>query len=141
MDHSDDGKTGYGHPPKRSQFVKGRSGNPSGRPKTVPSFRSDLTEELQLLHEVVENGQSFKVTKQRAFLKALIAAAIDNDFRAGAALLACIRHFRVGADEPPPETVDLHDLELVEAYLNDQRKQLGLEKPSAADRSGSESDK
>src|SRR5580765_7798732 len=102
MDKPDDNETGYGHPPKRTQFVKGRSGNPAGRPKTIPSFRSDLTEELQLLHEVVVNGQSFKVTKQRAFIKSLIAAAIDNDVRAGAALLACMRHFRVGADEPPP---------------------------------------
>jgi hypothetical protein len=136
----DEEKAGYGHPPKRYRFPKGRSGNPSGRPKTVPSFRSDLTEELQLLHEVVVNGQSFKVTKQRAFVKALIAAAIDNDARAGAALLACMRHFRVGADEPPPELVDLQDLELLEAYLAEQRKQLDLEKATAADRSGSESD-
>jgi hypothetical protein len=138
MDKSDDDETGYGHPPKRSQFVKGRSGNPSGRPKNVPSFRSDLTEELQLLHEIFENGQSLRVTKQRAFIKALIAAAIDNDVRAGAALLACMRHFRVGTDEPPPETVDLHDLEMVEAYLAEQRKRLDLEKATAADRSGSE---
>jgi len=47
----------------------------------------------------------------------------------------------VGADEPPPETVDLEDLELVEAYLNDRRKQLGLEKPSTADSPNSESEK
>jgi hypothetical protein len=132
---------GYGSPPKRSRFAKGQSGNPSGRPKAVASFRSDLTEELHEPHEIFENGQSLKVTKQRAFIKSLTAAAIDNDIRAGAALLACIRHFRVGADEPPPETVDLEDLELVEAYLNDRRKQLGLEKPSTADSPNTESEK
>lgn len=29
----DDGKVGYGKPPKHSQFQAGQSGNPNGRPK------------------------------------------------------------------------------------------------------------
>jgi hypothetical protein len=139
----DDDKSavGYAHPPKRHRFKKGMSGNPPGRPKAVPSFRSDLTAELQEIHQITENGRTLKVTKQRAFIKSLTAAAIDNDIRAGAALLACIRYFRVGADEPPPETVDLDDIELVEAYLNDRRQQLGQEKLSAEGNPNSQSEK
>jgi len=30
---SDDNKVGYGKPPEKSKFQKGKSGNPSGRPK------------------------------------------------------------------------------------------------------------
>jgi Family of unknown function (DUF5681) len=32
--HSDQHDIGYGKPPKHSQFKKGKSGNPAGRPKT-----------------------------------------------------------------------------------------------------------
>jgi hypothetical protein len=127
---AEDDKVGYGRPPKHSQFPKGHSGNPSGRPKTAPSLRSDLADELQQLHEIFENGTPKTVTKQRAIIKSLTAAAIDNDMRAVTALLSMIRQYDVGTDEPPFE-VDIEDLDQLEAYVSNERKRLGQSNPSA----------
>lgn len=42
----DDHKTGYKIPPKETQFKKGQSGNPSGRPKESISFEKAIVELL-----------------------------------------------------------------------------------------------
>jgi len=113
---------GYGRPPKHSQFQKGQSGNPRGRPKGATSFKADLAAELQEKLALTENGKERKITKQRAFIKTLSAAAIKKDIRAVNALLACMRYFGVGVDEQAAENVDVEDLDLLETYLTQQRK-------------------
>jgi hypothetical protein len=114
---------GYGRPPKQGQFKKGQSGNPKGRPKKVSSFKADLAAELQEKLSLTENGKERKISKQRAFCKTLVAAAIKKDIRAVNALLACMRYFGVGAEEQTAENVDLDDLDLLETYLVQERKQ------------------
>ena len=64
-----------------------------------PSFKSDLAAELQEKLVINENGKPRKVTKQRALVKTLMAAAIKKDIRAVSALLGCIRHFGVDVEE------------------------------------------
>jgi hypothetical protein len=115
--------SGHGRPPKHSQFKKGQSGNPKGRPKKVSSFKADLAAELQEKLSLTENGKERKISKQRAFCKTLVAAAIKKDIRAVNALLACMRYFGVGAEEQMREDVNVDDLDLLETYLAQQRKQ------------------
>jgi hypothetical protein len=126
-DPTDDGG-GFKRPPKRTQFKKGTSGNPRGRPKKVSSFKSDLSAELQEKLVLVENGKERRVSKQRAFAKTLIAAAIKKDIRAVNALLACMRFFGVGSEEVVAEAADdVGDLDLLESYLAQQRKKQARE--------------
>jgi hypothetical protein len=131
---------GYGRPPIHSQFSKGQSGNPSGRPKAVPSFKSDLAAELQQPHEIFENGAPIKVSKIMAVIKSLTAKAIDSDMRAATVLLATMRHYGVGADEPASE-VDIEDLEQLEEFLVNERKRLSQSGPSATPSSDPDSKK
>jgi len=118
---NDLGDSGFRRPPKRTQFQKGISGNPRGRPKKVSSFKADLANELQEKIVLTENGKERRITKQRAFVKTLTAAAIKKDIRAVNALLGCMRYFGVGTEEQNPEIADTDDLDILENYLERER--------------------
>jgi Family of unknown function (DUF5681) len=82
---SDPDKVGYGKPPKHSQFKKGQSGNPKGRPKEVKAhmpvsriIRHSLSEEVQ--GQV--NGRTRKMTKLEAIIEVQSAKALKGDTRA-----------------------------------------------------------
>ena len=134
----DDDSVGYGRPPKTGRFRKGNSGNPTGRPKKMPSFKSELARELQQPRAYSENGKSWQGTNLRAFVKSLVAAAIDCDGRAVAALLSAIRQYGIGAEEETSE-VDVEDLELLQAYLDAERARRKQEASSATTSAESDS--
>ena len=83
-----DDTVGYGRPPKRTQFKPGQSGNPSGRPKGARNFRAELLEELAEPITVNDGGRDLTITKQRAFVKTLVRAAIGGNVRACGTLLS-----------------------------------------------------
>ena len=106
---------GYKHPPWANQFRPGQSGNPSGRPKGARNFRSELREELSEVVTVRDGEREIQVSKQRALIKSLVAAAIDGNQRAAASLLAiCVRML---ADADDDEAIDsVEDRDIVEAF-------------------------
>lgn len=124
-------------PPKNTRFKKGQSGNPNGRPKKVSSFKADLAAELQQKLVLVENGKQQRVSKQRAFVKTLVAAAIKKDIRAVNALLACMRYFGVGAEEQIAESFDTDDLDILENYLaRERQRRVPSEPPPPQSKNG-----
>ena len=78
---------GYGQPPKAHQFKPGHSGNPKGRPKGVKNLSTDVAEELSEKIPVTEYGKSYKITKQRALIKTLVAKGLKGDMRAAAQII------------------------------------------------------
>jgi hypothetical protein len=91
MPISNDYKVGFGKPPVHGRFKPGMSGNPSGRPKRGPSFRADLTDELQELTRIKDGDREIEVTKQRALAKTLVNSALARDPRALQLLISLCR--------------------------------------------------
>src|SRR4051794_41244267 len=118
----DDDEVGYKKPPKAHQFKPGRSGNPTGRRKAAPTFASDLADEMREPITLRENGRERRVTKQRAFIKALTSLAIKGDIRAINALVACARNFAPEQTTTKSEELDPEDLDILENFIRRKRK-------------------
>jgi hypothetical protein len=134
------GGAGYKHPPKHSQFQPGHSGNPAGRPKNARNFQSELLEELREEIAIRENGRERLISKQRAVVKALVAAAMTGDMRAINVLVSiCGRSFGLQSDD-----VDLapteDDIDIIEEFVGRERKRRAQQSESKAAPNKSESE-
>ncbi|MEQ8440545.1 MAG: DUF5681 domain-containing protein [Alphaproteobacteria bacterium] len=77
-DDEDAYEVGYGRPPKKARFKKGRSGNPKGRPKGSKNFKSIVKDELGRPVEIRVNGQRRKVSQFEAVVMRAVGDAISG---------------------------------------------------------------
>src|SRR6266404_9229104 len=84
-------KVGYRKPPKATQFQKGKSGNPKGRPKGKQNFKS-LSRVLRdcLLEEVeaVVNGKRKKMLRLETIVAKQFAQAMSGNPHSAKFLIA-----------------------------------------------------
>lgn len=104
---SGDYKVGRGNPPKHSQFKKGVSGNPNGRPsgrrKPDPTL-SDILDERVV--GIAPDGRRRSMTKREIVLRKLVKKASDGDHRSIMAVNEYDRRREMGEENPDPFEVE-----------------------------------
>ena len=120
---NNDQEVGYRRPPKSSRFKPGQSGNPKGRPKGVRNLANDLADELAETIRIRESGKELKVSKQRAMVKSLVAAAVQGDVRATTALVAlCARVFAESDKVGNAEDLSATDTQILSEFVDREVK-------------------
>jgi hypothetical protein len=115
---------GYRRPPKQHRFKKGQSGNPSGRPNGVRSFKSDLSDELAELVSIKDGNKTIEVTRQRAVIKALVSAALDGDLRAANTVLNLCSRALASDNDTTAEEFDLDPGDRAIAKAAEERQRI-----------------
>lgn len=96
----DDYEVGYCRPPKHTQFQKGQSGNPEGRPKSKKSGQTDISELLNEPVKVKAGGKARTMQSFEAIVRQLAKKALGGDLRAMVRFVKLCEEYGVIA--PPP---------------------------------------
>lgn len=96
---------GYKKPPRHTQFKKGQSGNPKGRPKGTPNFRTALDQALKEQVLVNEGGRRRSISKLEAMVKQHVNKAVSGDARAREQLLRVLHLVDDSFSEAEPEDI------------------------------------
>lgn len=86
MNEGEDDKVGYRRPPKKSQFQKGKSGNPSGKSRAQTSLADDVSRALKKKVTVTQDGRKKVMRKGEALAEQLVNKGLSQNL--GAAKLA-----------------------------------------------------
>ena len=84
-------KVGYAKPPEHTQFTRGRSGNPRGRPTGSKNIATMMIEELIKTVSIVENGKRMRIAKIRAVVRQALNKAVGCDFKALQQIVSLLR--------------------------------------------------
>lgn len=126
-------KIGFRKPPKHTQFKKGQSGNPKGRPKGRKNFKTILEKELNSKVTITQNGKKYQMTKLEALIKRVVMQAMSGDPKFVSSLRELMKFTGAFHEEDQPDSPeDLFGIDhgaLLDKYLSKQlqreEKQLG----------------
>jgi len=79
---SDSYEVGYGKPPRSTQFKKGVSGNPKGRPKKALDFDNELLRQSRASITLNDNGLRKRISKHEAVIMQLLNKAMGGNISA-----------------------------------------------------------
>jgi hypothetical protein len=105
-------QVGYKKPPPQHRFVKGRSGNPDGRPRKPKTINAYLDKALKETVVVNENGRRKTIPKLEAFAKQLVNKATAGDARLGKLVIELLRQ-NDGAPMMEPITIVISPITIV----------------------------
>src|SRR6516225_8993744 len=121
-----DYEVGYGKPPRHTRFQKGRSGNPTGRPRGRKNMATLLSAALDASIIVVENGRRKKITKREAIVTQLVNKSASADLKATQIVLAMLQDVEARADgSADPATLTEADLAIIRRIQARLRKENG----------------
>lgn len=108
---------GYGKPPRQTQFRKGQSGNPKGRPKGSKNAATILRELMDRKIPVRAGGGPARPIKViEAILTRVTEAALRGDTKAAAFLFQRYDTAQPGNAQEPAATPD--EQEIIDSYLD-----------------------
>lgn len=103
-------RVGYCKPPRQTQFKKGQSGNPKGRPRVNHDISALVEKELVRRTEITEGGQRKRVSRLKAMMRTLIEKAARGDVPSIKLVLEELRKAQATSSAPIEQGVTL-DLE------------------------------
>ena len=119
-DENADYKVGYGRPPKHTQFKKGRSGNPNGRPRRQCNVRTVVKEALGQKIIIREGGETRTMTKFDGIVLTTVNEALKGNHKAQNYLLTLMRSTGMIAEEEQAndnEPLTAFDQELIADFI------------------------
>jgi adenylosuccinate synthase len=122
-------KVGRGNPPKHTQFRKGTTGNPKGRPKGSKNLSTYLMEAARDQVSATVGGRTRKITKIQATAMQLATKAAGGDQAAIGKFLDWMDEIetRAAAVKPSQFPLSAPDIEVLRAAY-ERMKQCETEK-------------
>jgi hypothetical protein len=96
-------EVGFGKPPRKTRFTKGKSRNPAGRVTGSKNLSKLLLQALSEPVVISENGERKRITKGEAMIKQLVNKGATGDARSIQLLLAEMRS-RLESELAPDQT-------------------------------------
>ncbi|AWC21247.1 hypothetical protein CO731_00696 [Aminobacter sp. MSH1] len=93
-------EVGYGRPPKKHQFEKGKSGNPKGRGKGNRNIKSMVRDLLNEKVTVTRDGKRKKIETREAVMQVVRNKALNGDLKALQFLIASAGETSTSGEEP-----------------------------------------
>lgn len=128
---NNDYRVGYRSPPKGTQFKKGESGNPKGRPKGSRGLQNIMVEELKSNVTIHENGRSKTVKKGEVIVKQMVNKAMAGDHKAAHLVLGVSQQHEYQEalkESTVMETVPQEDRIVMQSIMERMKHRLDLSK-------------